>query len=113
MKIINFFLALVAFVALWVLGVPLYLTGVLFSKNRSKYHLNIGITFDQSGGVLGGPLFNLILRKKGGHKFGNPDETISFVLGQNKASGHLTAFGRWCANKLNQIDPKHVEKAKS
>lgn len=113
MKIINFLLAVVARWAVRILALPLYLTGLIITKDRAKYNKNIAISYDQLGNVLGGPLFNVILKKKGGHEFGNPDETISFVLGENKKSKTLTNFGLWIADKLNEIDPDHVENAKS
>lgn len=113
MKLINFLLAVLSVVLVLTLGIPLYVTGLFLVKIHHDYHLNIAISADQFGGVLGGPLFNIILRKKGGHKFGHPDETISFVLGELKVSGHLTRLGKFVADKLNQIDPDHVENAKS
>ncbi len=113
MKLISFLLAVLSLVLVWLLALPLYVIGLFMVRIHHVYHLNIAISFDQLGGVLGAPLFNKILRKKFGHKFGNPDETISFVLGQNKASGHLTRFGKFIADLLNKIDDNHVEKAKS
>jgi hypothetical protein len=113
MKLINFLLAVLSLLLVWVLAVPLYVLGLLMVRIHHVYHLNIAISLDQLGGTLGGPLFNKILRKKGGHKFGNPDETISFVLGENKTTGHLTKFGKYIADLLNKIDPDHVEKAES
>ena len=111
--LINFLLSLVGRLSLFILGPVLYLSGVILSRWRSKYFLNIGISYDQLGNVLGGPLFNKTLRKEGGARFGNPDETISFVLGKNKKINKLTRLGRWIADRLNEIDPGHVEKAKS
>lgn len=113
MKLINFLLAVLSLFLVWVLAIPLYFIGLLIVKIHHVYHLNIAISLDQLGNVLGGPLFNRTLRKKGGHKFGHPDETISFVLGENKESGHLTKLGKFIADKLNKIDPNHVENAKS
>jgi hypothetical protein len=109
--IINILLAIIARLGAYILSEFLYISGLIFSHNRAKYHLNIGISYDQLGNTLGGPLFNLILRKKGGHKFGDPDETISAVLGYLKASGHLTKLGKLIADLLNKIDKDHVEKA--
>lgn len=113
MKLINFLLAVLSLFLIWILALPLYIIGLFIVRIHHVYHLDIAISLDQLGGVIGGPLFNRILRKKGGHKFGNPDETISFVLGELKESGHLTKLGKFIADKLNQIDPNHVENAKS
>jgi hypothetical protein len=113
MILINFLLALIARWAIRVLALPLYLSGLILSKDRAKYHKDIAISYDQLGNVLGGPLFNKLLRKKRGKKFGNPDETISHILGRNKATNGLTKLGKLIAKTLNKIEPNHVEKAKS
>jgi len=112
----GFINSILAFIArgLYIIFAGLLFTiGVLFTYDRAKYLLNIAISYDQLANTVGGPLFNLILRKKGGHKFGNPDETISYVLGRLKASGHLTKLGKFFADMLNMIEDNHVEKAKS
>ena len=111
--LLNSLLAKLAAVLFLVLAIPLYVFCLVIAKNKSQYQLNIGISIDQLGNVVLGPLMNILLKKKGGHLFGNPDETISFVLGQNKESNTLTWFGRKIANLLNSIDENHVEKAKS
>ena len=110
---INLLLALVALVAIVLLAPTGWVLGVIFSLDKSQYNLNIAISLDQLGNVILGPLMNILLRKKDGHLFGNPDETISFVLGENKASGHLRKLGKSIADGLNKVDPDHVEKAKS
>jgi 8-oxo-dGTP diphosphatase len=109
--IINFLLAIIARVSFYFLGLFLYIIGVILTHKRSQYHLNIGIAYDQLGNVVGAPLFNVILRKYGGARFGNPDETISSVLGKLKRTGHLTALGKFFADMLNKIEVEHVEKA--
>ena len=109
--IINIILAFIARVGFAVLGLFFYVTGIILIKNRSEYHLNIGISYDQLSNTVGAPLFNIILRKKGGYKFGHPDDTISAVLGKLKASGHLTILGKFFATMLNKIEKDHVEKA--
>jgi hypothetical protein len=56
-------------------------------------------------------LFNDILIKKGGHKFGNPDETISSVLGKNFLKGKLSLMGKGLNWILNLIEKDHSIKA--
>ena len=109
--LINITLSIIARVSFLVLGFPLYLMGLILTHRHSQYHLNIGISYDQLGNAVGAPLFNVILRKSGGDRFGNPDETISSVLGKLKRSGHLTLLGKFFANLLNKIEVEHVEKA--
>jgi len=111
--LLNGLLALVARVSISLLGGIGYFLGLLLSKDKAKYNLNIAISYDQLGNVILGPLMNIVLIKKEGYLFGNPDETISFVLGQNKESGHLKKLGKDIADGLNKVDPDHVEKAKS
>jgi hypothetical protein len=111
MKLISFLLAVLSLLLLWLLALPLYIIGLFMVRIHHVYHMNIAISFDQLGGVLGAPLFNVILRKKGGATFGNPDETISSVLGKLKKSGHLTGMGKFFATLLNKIEKQHVEKA--
>lgn len=71
----------------------------------------IAYSIDQFGNVSCQFLFNDILIKKNGHKFGDPDETISSVLCHNKKTKTLTIFGKIIVFLLNTIDPFHVEKA--
>ena len=111
--IINSVLVFIARGAYVLLAGPFFIIGLIITEDRAKYLLNIAISYDQLANTVGGPLFNLLLRKIGGHKFGNPDETISFVLGQLKASGHLTKTGKFFADMLNRIEKDHVENAKS
>jgi hypothetical protein len=109
--LINILLSIIARLGFYFLGEFFYITGLIFSKNRSKYHLNIGISYDQLANTVGAPLLNIILRKKGGYQFGNPDDTLSAVLGRLKHTGHLKALGRFFAWMLNKIEKNHVEKA--
>jgi hypothetical protein len=111
--LINFLLAFIARLSISFLGAALFVIGLILSSKKSKYLLNVAISYDQLGNVLGGPLFNLILKKQGGRPFGDSDETISYVLGKNKRINKLTRLGTWIADGLNKIDPNHVEKAKS
>ena len=79
--------------------------------SRLLYFLAYSI--DQLGNVLASTLFNDILIKgKNKYLFGNPDVTISAVLGENKHRGTLTSLGTWLCKFLNWIDENHVEKAR-
>jgi len=111
MKIINFLLAVIAVVLVLMLGVPLYLIGLFTVKIHSVYHFKIAISADQFGNVIGGPLFNLILKKRGGYIFGDPDDTISMCLAINYKINNLTYLGRFFADMLEFIDKGHLEKS--
>lgn len=71
------------------------------------YQVNIGI--DQIGNVLLGEFLNNYLVTSPIHKFGDVDETISYVLGKNEKV--LTKLGRLIYNILEFLDPGHMEKA--
>jgi len=80
-------------------------------KKLGSWWFIMAVSVDQLGNVVMSTLFNDLLIKKYGHKFGDEDQTISMVLGVNKAMGTLTRFGKLIADILNKIDPNHVEKA--
>lgn len=110
-----------------ILYIPLSIIGFIVStifltvKFRLKEGLShidnlfysMAYSVDQLGNVTCKHLFNLTLIKKSkkSHKFGDPDETISAVLGYNKKRDTLTRTGRLLSDILHFIDPDHVEKA--
>jgi len=110
-------MGIILFLVAIIVGAILYPLGMIYSaaKLLLGYLSNILKTFaigiDQFGNVACADLFNDTLIKKNGHKFGNPDETISKVLGINKRLRSLTKTGLAVANFLNKIDKNHVENA--
>lgn len=79
--------------------------------SRLLYFLAYSI--DQLGNVLSATLFDdLFIKGKDKYRFGNPDITISGVLGENKHRGTLTKLGVYICKVLNWIDKDHVEKAR-
>lgn len=108
---IGFSLNIIASVLTWALMPACYLFGFMFSivKNDfSKWHLDLAIAKDVHGNVLIKHLADLLLIKKYGYKFGNPKETISYVLTQNKKKNALTILGKFIVIILNTIDKDHV-----
>lgn len=86
---------------------PLILIYSLFRykefKNADNHYFKIAVAIDQLGNVVACYLFNDIMIKKEGHKFGLPDETISSVIGKNYKSNTLTMAGkamRWILDKI-------------
>lgn len=79
----------------------------LFRKTN-KYFRLLAISIDQMGNVAMQDLFDDILIKKNGYKFGDVDETISSVLGKNERLKTLTGLGLLLVNFLNFIDPNHA-----
>lgn len=101
------------------LSIIFYPVGWLYSlitfrasiKKLGNYFFVMSVSVDQLGNVVMSTMFNDIMINKYGHKFGDEDQTVSMVLGVNKAMGTLSKFGKFIANALNKIDPNHVEKA--
>jgi hypothetical protein len=122
MRYLTYLLLLVAAVILARIFFPI---GILFTTYRairmwllgkawgyvSNSALTIATSIDLMGNVVCRDLIELTLTKPDGYKFGRPTETISRVLGKNKAQGTLTDAGRGPANLLNWIEPNHVEGA--
>jgi hypothetical protein len=101
------------------MSVVLYPLGLIYSlitfkfsfKELGAYWYVMAISVDQLGNVVMGTLFNDILIKKYGYKFGDEDATVSMALGVNKKMGTLTKLGKAIADILNFIEKDHVEKA--
>lgn len=109
MGIILYIIAVIMF---WILSPLFLLFAIINVTNHSKYFRNVALSIDQLGNTMGGPLMNMfLLKEESTHKFGNPDETISFCLGVNKLNNTLNKLGLFIANKLNKIDKNHVENA--
>lgn len=89
--------------------------GILFQilfqfKTLKKYFFNIAISLDQLGNTICAGLLCLTLTKGECIPFGNPDSTVSSILGKNKAKKTLTLFGSLICKILNTIEKDHVEK---
>jgi hypothetical protein len=80
-------------------------------KRLGAYFKTIAISIDQLGNVVLSNLLNDVLIDKNGYQFGDEDETISKVLGVNKANNTLLKTGKIVSSILNRIDKNHVEKA--
>jgi len=74
----------------------------------NTYFFKLAISLDQFGNVCCGPLLNYILiSKESKHKFGDPDETISSVLGKNKKNDTLIYWGLRLDALLDGLDENH------
>ena len=119
--LLHLLLAIVAlglFIPLAIIGVVWAIAALSF-KARIKdalhrigdYFWLVAISLDQAGNTFCAELFNDTLIDPRGHRFGDPDETISSVLGKNKQADALTWLGKSLAWILNAIDPNHITKA--
>ena len=98
---------------IWGIGEAFFKRGLKSAwKRLSNYFYDMALSIDQLGNVACKELFNdaLILHSSE-NKFGNPDETISSVLGKNKRDGSLTKAGRILSNILDKLDKNHVTKS--
>ena len=77
----------------------------------SNTALAIATAIDILGNVVCRDLLNDTLITPNGYRFGKQGETISSVLGKNKARRTLTKQGQKLTDALNWLDKKHVEKA--
>ena len=123
--VISFFSNLLLLIIALVLGVILlpigFVVGMIGSFFQRKWYegflymgknfLGIAIGIDQLGNVTCASLFNVTLIHQSGYKFGNPDETISGVLGKNQRLETLSLVGRSFNKFLNWIDPNHSIKS--
>ncbi len=80
-------------------------------KRVGQYFLVIAISIDQMGNVIMQELFNDVLIKNSGVRFGNEDETISSVLGKNQQAGTLTLIGKGLNGLLHLLEKDHSIKA--
>lgn len=79
--------------------------------NISQYLRTVAVSIDQLGNVVCKDLFDVTLIKKQGYRFGNPDETISGVLGKNQKLNTLTFTGKVLNSILSLIEKDHSIKS--
>jgi 8-oxo-dGTP diphosphatase len=76
-----------------------------------KYLFQCAISQDQHANTWLAKLFNDVLIKQGGAKFGDTDETISSVLGKNQLANKLTKLGKYINSILHKIEKDHSIKS--
>jgi len=105
----NLLLFTIAFV-LFVVVLPFAL---IFTALDTVFDLlgDLAKSIDMAGNVLLRKPMNMWLKKEDGYQFGNPKETISYVLGMNELYHKLTGAGRSLCWILNLIDKNHCQKA--
>tara|TARA_R110002051_G_C8691019_1_gene493028 strand:- start:435 stop:812 length:378 start_codon:yes stop_codon:yes gene_type:complete len=67
----------------------------------------VAMSIDVFANIHGSQIFNDILIKKGGYKFGNKQETISSVMGKNQRDGTTTMAGKGLRILLDVIEHNH------
>ena len=101
--ILKYLIAVVS----WII-IPLYYiitikwkTGV---ETLADWFYNIALSNDQHGNVVHKITLHVLFTKKGGEEFGNPDDTISYILARNKYQEKLKFGGRLMGGILDAID---------
>ncbi len=69
--------------------------GMFRCENISNYFYKIDVSIDVKGNIVAQYLFNDILIKSDGYKFGTEGETISYVLNVNLKNNTLTEKGKF------------------
>lgn len=109
------FLWLIALIGNLTIGAIGFLYAIVVRSRKAryvaKYFKQLAISEDQRANVICGDLFNDILKKPNGSRFGWPDETISSALGKNYRDGTLRGFGIWWQRLLDRLDKNHVTKS--
>lgn len=107
-KIVYFFSALVLLIIILPLAIlsTLYTYIFRYKTVRRKFNallFTIALSIDAFGNVMLSTLFNKILITDKGYDFGNWNETISQVTGENELMGTLTKRGRRFKNLVNLV----------
>lgn len=112
--LLLFILSIVLIGLIYPIGMVYSITLTLFKSGYGeldKYFFKCALSNDQQGNTYLAKLFNDTLIKPGGHKFGDPDETISSVIGKNQLAGKLSLMGKALNWVLNKIDVNHSVKS--
>ena len=105
-------MGLLLFILAYLLFLPLSLLNwlLLVFKGKAKgYFRSSAISIDCFAGREFRTLFNAVLIRKQGYRFGDIRETVSSVLGKNKRDNTLSGAGKALAWLLDQLDKNHCE----
>lgn len=106
----NLILFLIAYLLLLPLTFINY--AVVAHKSSSKsYFRSTAVNIDRFGNREFRALFNKVLIKENGYRFGDIRETISSVLGKNQRDKTLSKTGKVLVWALDLIDKNHCEKS--
>lgn len=113
-RILQVLLFIVAVILMIVVGlfctVLLILLSIITEGNQD-YFLRLAVGVDQFGNIFISPFANIGMRKRGGARFGDPDETISSVLGKLYVKEKLTPLSAAIRVILDWLDEDHCRKS--
>jgi hypothetical protein len=112
MGILLYIVAIILFIPLSIINffVVLWNYGIKW-KTVNGFFYETAVDIDRFGNRNFRTLWNAILKKKDGYKFGNINETISSALGKNKVKGTLTYIGKILCAILDFLDENHCIKS--
>jgi len=102
---------MILFIIAYVLFLPLSLINWLFVKDKAGYFKSSAVNLDKFGNREFRTLFNKILINSKGYKFGDINETISSVLGNNQLACTHSRCGRILVWILDKIENDHALKS--
>ena len=106
-SILLLIVAILLFIPVAGLG---FLLEMLLPSNKADYLYKIALSIDQTGNAVAGTFLSLLLLNRNcwdAILFGNPDETVSWVLGKNKRIWCLNPIGKLLDKLLETLDPWH------
>lgn len=84
------------------------------SRALAQWLITAAVSNDQTANAQSAEILQVLFTKKGRFEFGDPDDTVSYVLARNKYRGTLNLAGRILAGLLDAIDHTdggHMEKS--
>ena len=100
----------ILFLVAYLLFLPLTIFNAL-NVRKKGYFFDTAINIDRFGNREFRALFNKVLIKENGYKFGDIRETISSVLGKNQRDDTLSKWGKVLVWILDKLDKNHCEKS--
>ena len=110
----GFILSILSSILEWVFQPLMWTYGQIRSATKgewNKYNMDLAKSKDKYGNVLGQYVFNDILIKPYGYKYGNGNETISSATGKNKVRGTFRKLGRFFDAVLEKFEKNHSIKS--
>jgi len=126
---INVFRRLGAMIILWIVSIVLKYIVIAISfliipvyfivtfkwktglEELSLWFYNMALSNDQHGGCVNSKTLDLFMSKRGAEKYGNPDDTVSYILARNKHKSKNSNIGVIIGKLLDKIEHNHLDKA--
>lgn len=95
----------IAIVLVIIVGIPLFICGLLIRIiNLNNYLEDSADALDKFGNIICAPMFNIIMIKQSGYKFGNADEFMSTVFRKNKDQNTNRILGSFISFFLKEVN---------